>query len=117
MISALIIATGIVLAAFVYTKGQERWHVKPRMGKFQVNVVGRTEDAETMTISYTLFGDETAEQHNEKIQKAFELREARLKFQNERMLELQAKHKEGLEKARDERLKLVEKEQEEKSQA
>lgn len=112
MISAFVVALGIVLAAVVYTKGQERWHIKPRVGKYQVAVQGRTEDSESVTISLTVFPEDSEEVVKEKLKGAFEIRESRLQFQNERLLALQAEHKAGLEKARDERLKLVEKQQE-----
>lgn len=111
MVSASIIALGIILAAVIYTKGQERWHIKPKIGKYQVNVVGKTEEAESVTISLTIFPDDSPQTVKEKLQGAFDIREERLGFQNQRMLDLQAEHKKGLERARDEKLKQVEAEQ------
>ena len=114
---ALILGAGLIIAAIVYVKGQEKFHLKARPGKYSVSVSGRTEDSETMTIVCTIFADDTEEQVKEKIEGAFDLRERRLEFQNNRMLALQEAHKAGLEKARDERLKLVVAEQEAEKEA
>lgn len=110
ILEAAIIGLGIVLAAWLYTRGQERWHIKPRLAKYQVNVVGKTEDSESMTISCTVFNDDPEDVVKAKIDGAFLLREARLQYQNERILALQKEHQAGLERARDERLKKIEEE-------
>lgn len=109
---ALILGVGLIIAALIYVKGQEKFHLKARPGKYSVSIAGRTEDSETMTIVCTIFQDDTEEQIKEKIEGAFAMREARLSFQNQRLLDLQAAHKAGLEKARDEKLKAVTAEQE-----
>ena len=105
ILEALIVGVGLVLAALVYTKGQERWHIKPKVAKYSINVVGRTEESENMSITCTVFGDETEQQITDKLETAYAIREKRLEFQNNRLLAAQAAHKAGLEKVRDERLK------------
>lgn len=109
---ALILGVGLIIAAIVYVKGQEKFHLKARPGKYSVSISGRTEDSETMTIVCTIFQDDTAEQVQEKIDGAFAMRESRLSFQNQRLIDLQAAHKAGLEKARDDKLAAVQAEQE-----
>lgn len=90
---ALIVAVGIVLAAVIYAASKSRYHVKPRVAFAQAAVVGKTEDSETVQFTATLFEDETPGQWDEKMTKLYELREKRLKFQNERMMALQEEAK------------------------
>jgi hypothetical protein len=105
ILEALVVGAAIVLAAFVYTKGQERWHVKPRLSKYSINIMGRTEESENMSITLPVFVDETDEEVSKRLESAFLIREKRLEFQNNRLLEAQKAHQAGLEKVRDERLK------------
>lgn len=105
ILEALVVGAAIVLAAVVYTKGQERWHVKPRLSKYSINIMGRTEESENMSITLPVFVDEPEEETTAKLEHAFKIREKRLEFQNNRLLEAQKAHQAGLEKVRDERLK------------
>ena len=109
---ALILGVCLIVAAILYVKGQEKFHLKARPGKYSVSINGRTEEAEQMTIVCTIFDDDTEDKIKEKIEGAFALRESRLSFQNQRLLDLQAEHKAGLERARDEKLKQVQADQE-----
>lgn len=82
IIAALILGLCIVAAAWISSLK----HVKPRMAFAQVTLLGQTEQSETMQLSATLFADEPEGVWQEKIAKVCELRESRLKFQNERIL-------------------------------
>lgn len=104
---SIIIGISIVLASIIYGWMQSKWHVKPKISRYSVNIVGRTEESESMTITFPVFVDETPTETAAKLNQAFKIREDRLTFQNQRLLAIQEEHKKGLEKARDERLKLV----------
>ncbi len=89
----LVLAAAIVLAAIIHSVSKSRYHVKPRLAFAQAAVVGKTEDSETVQLTTTLFEDETVEEWDEKMDKLYDLREKRLKHQNERMIEIQAEAK------------------------
>lgn len=89
LLSALIIGLSIFLSIAYKTHVQEKFNVKPRHAFAQVAVIGRTEDSETMQITATLFHDEDQKTWDAKLNTVFEMRESRLKFQNERLLKLQ----------------------------
>lgn len=103
----LVLGICIVLAAVVIAKSQERYHIKPRISRFNITVLGRTEQDEQMTIQFPIFVDEGVESAKAKLADAFAIRESRLKEQNERLLAAQEEHKRGLEMARDEKLRQI----------
>ncbi len=73
-----------------------RWAVERaalRKVAYTVHIQGRTEQDETMDFAVTLLQDETPEERQAKIDGAFEMREARLKFQNDRVLKIMAESK------------------------
>lgn len=72
---------------------------KAREVAFLVHVQGRTESNEHMDFAVSLYADESVGAWKEKLGQAFELREWRLKFQNERMLDLERQIAEENEKA------------------
>lgn len=78
----------IALAIAFWAVTQKSFHVKPRAALMQVTVAGSTEESEQMHMVLTLFTDESPEEQSAKLRAAFELREIRLKFQNERMIAL-----------------------------
>lgn len=96
----MIILAALILGGFIYASVRydasikEKYNVKPRHAFAQVAVIGRTEDAETMQITATLFHDEDSATWKAKLNKVFEIREERLKFQNERLVELQKESEE-----------------------
>lgn len=85
-----IIALAIIVATIINAYSKSTYHVKPRLAFAQVTVLGQTENSETMQITATLWKDETAAQHNATVTHLCEIREARLAFQNQRMVDLQA---------------------------
>ncbi len=86
----LIAATILALAIAYSVKSKESYHLKPRVSFCSVQVLGNTEQSETMSFTAQLFEDEAPEQWEKKINWMLEAREKRLKFQNERLLEIQA---------------------------
>lgn len=92
VLPALILASGLVWAAYV----SQAKHIKPRKSFAQVAIIGRTEEGETVQLTVTLFDDETPGVWDQKLNTAYELREKRLKFQNERMLALHAEHRDSI---------------------
>lgn len=85
----LMLPISIAFAAIYYAYSKSKYHVKPRTSFAQVALIGRTEDSETLQITVSLFNDETPFQWDQKLKTIYELREKRLKFQNERIQELQ----------------------------
>lgn len=84
VLAAIVLGLCIVLAALI----QRSYHVKPRMAKCQVTILGTTEQNEQFHAATTLFEDETAGQQWEKLQSMWDLREQRLGFQNKRAMDL-----------------------------
>jgi len=82
-----------MLAVIYYAKSKAQYHVKPRPLFAQITIVGKTEDVETMQLTASLFQDEDEAIWNTKLKKLFEMRESRLRFQNERMMEIQEEMK------------------------
>lgn len=62
-------------------------HLKQRPGFAQVTLLGQTEQSETMQFTATLFADETTEAWRKKIKTICELREERLQYQNQRIID------------------------------
>lgn len=89
ILAALILGLCIIAASVYKTRTSEKFNVKPRHAFAQVAVIGRTEDSETMQITATLFHDEDVSSWDAKLKTVYELRESRLKFQNERLLKMQ----------------------------
>lgn len=89
MISAIVIALSILGAAYLCTKNS----VKPRIAFAQVSVLGTTEQSEQVHLTATLFDDESPAEWQVKLNKLYGIREDRLKFQNERMIEIHEKVK------------------------
>lgn len=89
----ILLPISIAFAAIYYAYSKSKYHVKPRALFAQVALIGRTEDSETLQITVSLFQDETQAVWDDKLKKVFEMRESRLKFQNERMLEIAAEAK------------------------
>lgn len=87
----MIVLAALILGSFIYASVRfdasvkEKYNIKPRTAFAQVAVIGRTEDAETMQITATLFHDEDSATWQAKLNKVFELREQRLEFQNNRL--------------------------------
>ncbi len=79
--AALILGACILAGTWLYASKC----VKPRTAFAQVAIIGQTEQSETMQLTATLFADESDLVWDAKLKKLFELREARLKFQNERI--------------------------------
>lgn len=88
ILEAIILGIFVFAGLFAAAKVQASYHVKPRLSLFSVNVAGRTEESEQMSIQFPVFVDESRDEVNAKLQAAFKIREDRLKFQNERILEL-----------------------------
>ena len=83
------IAIAIVIASLVYAYASGRFNIKPRLALYQLTVLGRTEENETLQISFPVFVDETPKETADKLNGAFKLREDRLQFQNQRLIKLQ----------------------------
>ena len=107
LIESIVIGLGIILAAVANALIQGRWHLKPKISDYQVTVLGKTEDAETVQISFPLLKGESFDDWKEKLRIGYEIREERLKFQNERMLRLEEEAKKIREAARDAKIQLV----------
>lgn len=90
LIGLTLVAVGVFLGLRHVAETQKSFHMKPRLGFAQVTVVGNTENSEQMSLTATLFNDESPEEWKKKMEVIFKLREERLHFQNQRMLELQA---------------------------
>lgn len=84
ILAASILGLAILLAALV----QRSYHVKPRMALAQVAIGGITAEGEQISLTTTLFEDETDGVWSERLQKLWDLRESRVKFQNDRNREL-----------------------------
>ncbi len=82
MVLAALILGLCILAGWVYAASKSP---KPRPGFAQIAIVGQTEQSETMQLTATLFDDESRDAWDHKLKTLFEMREARLKFQNERI--------------------------------
>lgn len=98
ILSAIILGAFLLLAVIYDANLKKKYNVKPRIAFASVSVAGRTEDSETMQMTATLFQDETAAECQAKLDRLFEMRETRLKFQNERLIKLQ----EEVQKSKDE---------------
>lgn len=97
-----IIGASIVLSALIISLFQKSYHLKPRVSFATAVVFGKTEDSETVQFSTNLMTDETSGQWDEKLTKLYELREKRLKFQNQRMVDLQEEVLRNARKAKEE---------------
>ncbi len=89
IIEALIIALAIGLAVVFYTKSLRQYNVKPRIALAQFTVLGKTEESEQVHIATTIFKDESHEEVKAKLDAMYKIREDRMQYQNERMIELQ----------------------------
>ena len=98
---ALGIFLGLVGAALVIVAHQRAYSLKPRTSLYQVAVAGQTEQSETVQITCNVFTDETPDQVKAKVEGAYALREARLKFQNERLLAFQKEAQELADQAKE----------------
>lgn len=97
LLSASVIALAIVLSAL----SKLLYHVRPKIGFAQVSIGGNTDsDGEAFQATITLFHDENPVIWRNKLLQAYELKEWRLKMQNERMLEVQEEAKKAFEEAK-----------------
>ena len=84
ILAASILGLAILLASLI----QRSYHVKPRMAHAQVAIGGITAEGEQISLTATLFEDETTGIWQERLQTLWDLRESRVKFQNDRAREL-----------------------------
>lgn len=95
--AAVVIAGAIIISALT----RLIYHVRPKKAFAQVVVGGVTDsDGEAFQATLTLFPDETPNQWRKKLLQVYELREWRLKYQNERMLQIQEEAKRQFEEAK-----------------
>lgn len=99
----ILLPLSIVFAAIYYAYSKSKYHVKPRTAFASVSLIGRTEDSETLQITISLFNDENQAEWEKKLKTIFEMRETRLRFQNERMLAIQEEAKAKFKDIEDER--------------
>lgn len=91
ILESLILGAAVILATYLSNKFKEKYNVKPRIALAQFTVLGKTEESEQVHISGTIFMDESHEEVKSKLDTLYKIREARLQYQNERMIEIQEK--------------------------
>ncbi len=96
IIAAVIVGVCLVISELI----KKSYHVKPRHALAQFSVQGQTEQSEIVSLTSTLFVDETPGQHREKMDVLYAMREERLKFQNDRMMALQKEAEAEIAKAK-----------------
>lgn len=88
IIASLILSAAIVFSVLYDAHVKKAYNVKPRIALASVSVAGKTEDSESMQMTATLFTDESSSDWQAKLDTLFKIRENRLEYQNQRIIEL-----------------------------
>ena len=95
--ASIYLSVAIVLAALT----RLFYHVRPKAGFAQVTIGGHTaSDGEAFQATVTLFKDECQSSWRNKLLAVYELKEWRLKYQNDRMQALEDQAKKDFEEAK-----------------